>query len=301
MSPDVHSEKNIKIIQSGKMIGVPKEKWHLNGKDYKRPNGIYSNELYSSQMINFIRNNENDGKPWFAWVAYTTGHMPIQAPRTLTNKYYKKYLKLGYEGLKKSRYKQMKKMGLISNSSRPAKPNSLATKWNSLSKNQKQREAKIMATYSAMLEDQDYHTGRIIDYLDQTKQLDNTLIVFLSDNGPEGFEATNPNTGNKIMAEWIKANFDNSIENIGKGSSWEYLGISWANAQTGDFSWWKWFIGEGGIRVPMIIAPPGAYTRGYKRSGETSNAVVSVKDIPMTILDYAGIKHPGNMYKGKKL
>ena len=50
------------------------------GKITKRPNGIYSNELYSSQMIDFIRNNENDGKPWFAWVTYTTGHMPIQAP-----------------------------------------------------------------------------------------------------------------------------------------------------------------------------------------------------------------------------
>tara|TARA_B100000809_G_scaffold258545_1_gene301932 strand:- start:2188 stop:2871 length:684 start_codon:yes stop_codon:yes gene_type:complete len=112
-------------------------------------------------------------------------------------------------------------------------------------------------------------------------------------------EADNPNTGNKEFGEWIKKNYDTSFEAIGTANSSNYIGTSWANAATGGLSWWKWFIREGGIRVPMIIVPPGATAKNYARAGEISNTVISVKDIPMTILDYAGIDHPGNMYKGK--
>ena len=301
MTPDVHSKKNIDAIAAGKMIGVPDEWWHQNGKTFKRPTGIYSNELYVNKIIEFMRKNEGDGKPWLSWVAYQTGHMPLQAPRTGVNKYYKKYLKLGYEGLKKSRYKQMKRLGLISKSAKQAPPNDLTTRWNKLSKSKKMEQAKIMATFAAMIEDQDYHTGRIIDYLDKTNQLDNTLVVFLSDNGPEGFQVDHPKTGNPFMVEWMKANFDQTFDGIGSENSFNYLGTSWANAATGDFSWWKWFIGEGGIRVPLIIAPPGAYKNKYKRAGQKSNAVMSVRDLPMTILEYAQVKHPGARYKGRKV
>ncbi|KXX70595.1 arylsulfatase [Flammeovirga sp. SJP92] len=275
------------------------EHWTLNGKKYDRPDGVYSGELYTNQLLKFIKESDQEGKPWFTWMAFTTAHFPIQAPPELIDKHYKFYLEKGYEGLKKFRYKSLKKQGLISHSATEAPENDLVKKWNDLSEEEKKYQARVFATYAAEIEDQDNRIGQILDYLKESGQFENTMIVYLSDNGPEGMEAENPNTGNEVFGEWIAKNYDTSFEAIGTANSCNYIGTAWANAATGGLSWWKWFIGEGGIRVPMMIVPPGAMSKKYERAGEISNVVFSVKDLPMTILDYAGIKHPGTTYKGK--
>lgn len=276
-----------------------KEPWTLNGEHYDRPDGVYSGELYTNQMLDFIKEGHENNKPWFAYMAFTTAHFPIQAPPELIDQYYEKYLELGYQGLKKSRYESLKKNGLISREAAEAPYNDITHNWEKLSQEKKQDQARIMATYAAMIHDQDRRTGEIIDYLKESGQLDNTLIVYLTDNGPEGFEPTHPKTGNPEMAQWIETHFDQSFEAIGSGESEHVIGTSWANAATGGLQWWKWFIGEGGIRVPMMIVPPGAMSEDYSRGGEISNAVVSVKDLPMTILEYAGLEHPGTKYKDR--
>lgn len=275
------------------------EHWTLNGEKYDRPSGVYSGELYTNQMLEFIKQGHAEGKPWFAYMAFTTAHFPIQAPPELIDKHYEFYLEHGYEGLKQFRYESLKKNGLISELSEPANENDIVKKWNELSEDEKKYQARVFATYAAEIEDQDNRIGQMLDYLKESGQLDNTMIVYLSDNGPEGMEAENPNTGNQVFGEWIENNYDTSFEAIGTANSSNYIGTSWANAATGGLSWWKWFIGEGGVRVPMIIVPPGEMNGNLARAGEISNAVMSVKDIPITILDYAGIEHPGNEYNGK--
>lgn len=277
------------------------EEWTLNGEEYERPEGVYSGELYTNQMLNFIKEGAANDKPWFAWMAFTTAHFPIQAPPELVEKHYEFYLEKGYKGLKEFRYERLKANGLISEGSDPAKENDLVKKWDELSQKEKEYQAKVFATYAAEIEDQDNRIGQMLDYLKESGQMDNTLIVYLSDNGPEGMEAENPKTGNKEFGEWIATNYDTSFEGIGTANSSNYIGTSWANAATGGLSWWKWFVGEGGVRVPMIIVPPGATNENYERAGEISNVVMSVKDLPMTILDYAGIEHPGTSYKGKTI
>lgn len=277
------------------------EHWTLNGEKFERPSGVYSGELYTGQMLEFIKQGQEAGKPWFAWMAFTTAHFPIQAPPELIDKHYEFYLEKGYEGLKEFRYERLKKNGLISEVSEPAYENQLVKKWDELSEDEKKYQARIFATYAAEIEDQDNRIGQILDYLKESGQLDNTMIVYLSDNGPEGMEAENPNTGNQLFGEWVDNNYDTSFDAIGTAESSNYIGTSWANAATGGLSWWKWFIGEGGVRVPMIIIPPGDMIEKSTRAGEISNVVMSVKDIPMTILDYAGIEHPGDQYKGKSV
>ena len=169
------------------------------------------------------------------------------------------------------------------------------------SQENKEKQAKIMATYAAMIEDQDNRIGQILAYLKESDQLDNTLVVYMTDNGPEGFEPTNPKTGNPEMAKWLETQFDSSFEAIGTANSENVIGTSWANAATGGLQWWKWFVGEGGIRVPLMIVPPGGFSTDYARAGQKSNAVVYVKDVPMTILEYANVKHPMTQYKNKKV
>jgi arylsulfatase A-like enzyme len=234
-------------------------------------------------------------------MAFTTAHFPVQAPQELIMKYYPKYLELGYAGLKKSRYESLKAEGLISHEATEAPANSLTKRWEDLSQETKEKQAKIMATYAAMIEDQDNRIGQILAYLEDSGQLDNTLVIYMTDNGPEGFEPTNPKTGNPEMAKWVETQFDSSFEAIGTANSENVIGTSWANAATGGLQWWKWFIGEGGTRVPLMIVPPGGFSTDYARAGEKSNAVVYVKDVPMTILEYANVKHPMTQYKDKKV
>ncbi|WP_075602784.1 arylsulfatase [Saccharicrinis aurantiacus] len=278
-----------------------KEHFTLNGDHFERPEGIYSGELYTEHMLNFIKQGYSENRPWFAYMAFTTAHFPIQAPPELIDKHYQKYLDLGYAGLKKSRYESLKQHGLITETAIEPLFNDITFKWESLSQSEKEIQAKVMATYAAMIEDQDNRTGQILDYLKESGQLNNTLVIYLTDNGPEGFEATHPKTGNPEMAKWIATQFDQSFEAVGTANSEHTIGVSWANAATGGLQWWKWFIGEGGIRVPMMIVPPGAFSGNYSRAGEISNAVISVKDLPMTILDYAGIEHPNTSYKNRKI
>ncbi|MBE9548186.1 MAG: arylsulfatase [Proteobacteria bacterium] len=293
MTPDFHDPDGL----NKKRV----EEWTLNGEAYDRPDGIYSGEIYTNQMLEFIKDGVKKDKPWFAYMAFTTAHFPIQAPEELIMKYYPKYLELGYAGLKKARYESLKEHGLISHKATEAPFNNLTRKWESLSQEDKEKQAKIMATYAAMIEDQDSRIGQILDYLKASGQLDNTLIVYVTDNGPEGLEPTNPKTGNPELAKWIENQFDSSFEAIGTANSENVIGTSWANAATGGLQWWKWFIGEGGIRVPMMVVPPGAFNEKYARSGEKSNAVAYAKDIPMTILEYANIKHPMTEYKGREI
>ncbi|PHS36774.1 MAG: arylsulfatase [Sulfurovum sp.] len=277
------------------------EEWTLNGKPFDRPTGVYSGEIYTNQMLEFIKEGVKNKKPWFAYMAFTTAHFPIQAPNGLIMKYYDNYLKLGYAGLKKSRYESLKEHGLISHKATEAPFNNLTKKWDSLSQKDKEKQAKIMATYAAMIEDQDNRIGQILEYLKKSGELDNTLIIYVTDNGPEGLEPTNPKTGNPEFAKWIENQFDSSFEAIGTANSQNVIGTSWANAATGGLQWWKWFIGEGGIRVPMMLVPPGAFNAKYARAGEKSTAVAYAKDIPMTILEYANIKHPMTKYKGRDI
>lgn len=293
MTPDFSDPNGLNVKR--------KEHFTLNGEHFDRPDGVYSGELYTNHMLNFIKEGHAAGKPWFAYMAFTTAHFPIQAPADMIDKYYQKYLELGYAGLKKSRYKSLKSKGLITETATEPDFNDITYKWESLSPEEQKIQARIMATYAAMIEDQDNRTGQILDYLKETGQLDNTLIVYLTDNGPEGFEATHPKTGNPAMAKWLETQFDQSLEAIGTAESERTIGVSWANAATGGLQWWKWFIGEGGIRVPMMMVPPGAFSSDYARAGEISNAVISVKDIPMTILDYAGVSHPQTQYKDRKV
>ena len=159
------------------------EKWTLNGNHFDRPEGVYSGELYTKHMLNFIKEGKESKKPWFAYMAFTTAHFPIQAPANLIDKHYQFYLEKGYEGLKRYRYEKLIENGLISEVSLPSQENDLVKKWSELTQKEKEYQAKVFATYAAEIKDQDNRIGEIITYLKESNQLENTLIVYLSDNG----------------------------------------------------------------------------------------------------------------------
>ena len=294
---DMHDPAVVAKVKAGE---IPVEPFYEDGQQVTRPTGIYSDDLYTSKMLEYLEQGRASGKPFFAYLAYTTAHAPLQAPDFLIDKYYDAYLKLGFEGLKRARFEAQRKMGIISNDAvyPERSSNRLLRAWSSLSDEEKRRQARCLATYSAMMESQDYHIGQMLNYLRETGQLDNTLIVYMSDNGPEGLDDRGELSDPKAT-EWIKKNFSQDFDHIGRGDAFAFIGTDWADAATGGLQWWKWFIGEGGIRVPLLVIPP--HNPVIRRGSEISNDFVSVKDIPMTILDYAGVPHPQTVFKERKI
>ena len=294
---DSHDPKVMAQIKQGK---IPQEPFYEDGESVKRPTGIYSDDLYTSKLLKYLEEGRESGKPFFAYAAYTTAHAPIQAPDFLIQKYYEHYLKLGFEGLHRTRFESQKKLGIIPQDAPypDRKSNPLLRTWSDLGDVEKQTQARIMATYSAMMESQDYHIGLLLNYLTETGQLDNTLVIYTSDNGPEGTDVRGE-LSNPAATKWVRDTLSQKFADIGRGNAFNLIGSDWAGAANGSLNWWKWFIGEGGIRVPLIVVPPK--NQAFTRSGKKTNEYACAKELPMTILDYAGVEHPMTEFKGRKL
>ncbi len=292
---DTHDPEVVAKIQQGI---IPSEPYYEDGERVQRPIGVFSDDLYTAKLLEYLERDRSTGKPFFAYVAYTTPHAPIQAPDFLIDKYERHYLEHGFEGLKRDRFEAQKTLGFIPADAAYPGDNELVRRWSEISDAERRRLARIMATYSAMLESQDYHVGLLLNYLRETGALDNTLIVYLSDNGPEGTDERGP-VSSSAATEWIQQNFSQKLEDIGNGNAFGFIGTDFANAVTGGLSWWKWFIGEGGIRVPLIVVPPK--DSPFPRGGAMTAEHAHVKDVPLTILDYAGVEHPIDDWDGRDL
>lgn len=161
-----------------------------------------------------------------------------------------------------------------------------------------------MEVYAAMVERMDWNVGKVVEYLRETGEYDNTFIMFMSDNGAEGasYEAS-PLIGTSIMAH-INKYYDNSLDNIGRGNSFVWYGPLWAQAATAPSRLYKMFSTEGGCRVPLVVKPHAGMSStkfpGAATDGKIVDAFCTVMDIVPTILDFAGLQHPAE-YKGRKI
>jgi arylsulfatase len=153
-----------------------------------------------------------------------------------------------------------------------------------------------MEVYAGMVDRMDWNVGRVIDYLVGTGELEDTVVIFLSDNGAEGamVEAM-PLHGAQIVAQ-IEKYCDNSLDNLGRPTSFIWYGPRWAQAATAPSRLHKAFTTEGGIRVVGFITWPS-----FTRQGEIGTAFATVMDIAPTVLELAGIAHPGTAYRGREI
>ncbi len=258
-----------------------------DGKLVTLPDGYFSTNYYTDKLISYIDQNKTDGKPFFGYAAYTAPHWPIQAPDDFIDRYKGKY-DAGYEVIRDARIARQKQLGIIPQDFKPATP--LLTvnvpkqrgTWAELTAEQQKFEARKMEVYAGMVENLDYNIGRLITYLKQNKLYDNTLIFFVSDNGAEGFERGSP-TG-----------YDNSYDNIGRATSYHYIGPRWAEVSATPFHLWKDTAGEGATTAPAIVRLPN-----QSRSESIYRGFASVTDVLPTILDISSIKNPGANYQGR--
>jgi arylsulfatase A-like enzyme len=297
-------ERSFSMLQGGAshwsdMIGLNAKtrriaKYSMNGKALDElPADFYSSRSYADFLIDAIRQNREDGKPFLAYFAPTVAHDPIHVPEPWLSKYRGQYDD-GYEALKTSRIAGAKRAGLIPKNAPAPRlhPNTMA--WDSLSSDKQALESRTMEAYAGMVENMDYHIGRIINYLKDTGEYDNTIIIFTSDNGPNPwYPVRYPGNSDKAGTEWMNQ-FDNSLENIGRRGSFVGVGIGWAGASAGPLSYFKFTVGEGGIRTPLIVAGPGV------KGARQVDSFAYVTDIMPTILGLAKLEHPEN-YRGRKV
>ncbi len=245
------------------------------------PDDFYSSRSYTDFLIDAIRANKGDGKPFFAYLAFTAPHDPLHAPEPWLSKYRGRYDD-GYEALQEKRVAGAKKLGLVPESATTPMLHSKVKPWKSLSAEARAIEARGMEVFAGMVDNLDYHFGRIVGFLDDIGALENTVVIFLSDNGANPWD-TEDYPGNS--REWLDS-FDNDLDSIGHPNSAYAYGMGWASASSGPLSRFKFSVSEGGIRAPLLIAGPGV------KGGRRSDAFAYVTDLMPTMLEMAGLEHP---------
>ncbi len=273
----VEAEEFVKYVEDDKVLD-------------KLPGEFYATRSFADSLIESIRENRGDGKPFFAYLAFTAPHDPMHVPEPWLSKYRGRYDD-GYEVLKAKRAAAAKQKGLIPDSAAMPGRYHMLKAWNSLSKEQQALESRGMEVYAGMVDNMDYHFGRVVKFLKDIGEYENTIVIFLSDNGPNPW-VSEDYPGNR-GSRWY-AQFNNSIENIGHPMSHYAYGMGWGSASAGPLDLFKMTVGEGGIRSPMLIAGPGV------KGGRQVGAFAYVWDIMPTILEFAGIPHP-EKYRGQQV
>ena len=295
-------EKSYAILQGGggafanmlPIVGPGKALYQENSEKLEElPEDFYSTRFYTDLMQDYIGADLDDGKPFFAYLAYTSPHWPLQAPQESIAGY-KGVYDAGYDVLLEKRLQGLKDLGLVAAETEPF-PRLLDEKpWDELSLDEQRYQAKIMEIYAAMVDDVDVYIGRMIDYLKEIGEYENTIIFFMSDNGPEGHAMQH---SFPELVTWADECCDNSYENIGNADSYVWLGPNWGQAGNTPLRMFKGYPSQGGVRAPAFFHYPRAMQAAAK-----NDSVITVKDIMPTLLELAGIEHPGaGLFQGREV
>ncbi len=264
--------------------------YRLDNQPVLFPDGKYSTDVYTDKIIEFITDGQKD-KPFFAYLTYTAPHWPLQVPADYIDKYKGKY-DMGYDSLRVIHFNRQKAMGILPSNASLGLRNASIKPWIQLSAEDKKIESKKMELYAAMVENLDEHIGHLIKFLKDSKQFDNTVIVFMSDNGAAAEDFYNDPGGS---GPFLREHYNNSYENMGKASSFVSYGPQWAQAGAAPFKLFKAYSTEGGVVTPLIILDKYAQRKpGFQK------VFINVMDLAPTFLELANIKYPGS-YNDKKI
>lgn len=273
-----------------------KANWFADGKEIDLPDDFYSSEYYIDKAIEFIDSNIKDGKPFFSYIPFQAVHIPVQAPQEFTDKYMGNYDE-GWGKLRDSRFEKAKAKKLVPPGTEMVKM-STTVDWDSLSESEKRYESKKMAVYAGMVDAMGHHIGRLITHLKEIGQYENTVFVFTSDNGAEASDAFDgPAWQAQYLKLWQKVKgYNRDYETLGTRGSYINMGPSFASAAASPLAEYKFWSGEGGMRVPMIISG-----KGIAEKGKITNAFAYVTEIPATIIELAGVTPPKGEYQGRRV
>ena len=274
-------------ITRGKSPGIVRH-FAIDSTEHMPPKeGFYMTDAITENALRFLDTASEKENPFFLYLAYTAPHWPLHALQEDIDKYRGKFLK-GWDELRKDRYGRMIHMGLISDTWPLSERDPEVTAWNSLGDEQKDRMDLLMSIYAAQIDRMDQGIGKVLDRLEKQGKLDNTLILFLSDNG--GCHEGGP------WGEDFWGNFWDGTARPGSGDSYHSYGRSWANLSNTPFRMFKHWVHEGGIATPLIARWP----EGIEGQGRISGEPGHIIDIMTTCCDVAGAEYPES-FKGQSI
>ena len=276
---------------------------HMEDDHYVKdlPEGWYSSNGYGDRMLQYLKEwkeEKSDDKPFFAYYPFSAPHWPLQAPKEYVDHYRGRY-KDGPEELRQARLKKLVELGMIPEG---VKPHPVVADevqgWDEMGDFHQNMSSTAMEAYAGMVECMDHNIGRVTDYLESIDELDNTFVIFFSDNGAEGaaYEAY-PMVSGQLMDHLAKY-YNNALDNIGNKDSFVWYGPRWAQAATAPSRLYKAYTTEGGVRVPCVIRYPPIH-KG--KEGSITETFATVMDIAPTLLELGGIKHPAPEWKGRQV
>jgi arylsulfatase len=274
-----------------------------------RPDGFYVTDAIGDYATQFLTSHLDDqaDEPFFAYVAFTSPHFPLQAPSETIDTYASQFDE-GWDAVRKQRLAKMRSDGLLDTTMSPLEPeigppyrfNNLGVldgkeifneiPWSTLTDSQRQFQAAKMRIHAAMIDRMDQQIGRIVTLLRQREVLDDTLILFLSDNGASA----------EIM---IRGDGHDPSKPLGADGSYVCLGPGWSTASNTPFRRHKTWVHEGGISTPLIVSWPNGLASSDEasatvenarqgQSGPITNQVGHVVDVVPTILEACNVPIP---------
>ncbi len=262
---------------------------YLNGRELPKDSPEigtgewYSTDLFTDWGLKFIDEARAEKKPFFLYIAQGAAHFPLRAPEEVIAKYRGKFM-AGWDKLREERYAKQKQLGIIDPqwALAPRPPESPA--WDTREPDRQKRFDEMMAVYAAMIDRIDAAMGKLVAGLKERGELDNTLILFLHDNG-----------GN---AEGGAVGKTDGPGPIGSPQSYVLLGMNWATLNNTPFARYKHFTHEGGISTPLIAHWPAGIAAS--RNGVLEKQPGHLVDIMATCVDIAGAKYPAE-FAGHKI
>jgi arylsulfatase len=256
----------------------------------KLPNNYYATKTYTDKLIEFIDGNRGDGKPFFAYVAHQAPHDPYHLPREWRSRHVGEYDK-GWDAVRQERLKRQVELGIV-----PADTQLAERMWFlpdpiSLAPASRAFLGKKMELYAGMVENMDFHVGRLIDHLKKIGEYDNTMFIVFGDNGAEGTDLFKSIAGTPGTRDFLFAavHWSQTHPNAwGDPGSYVGYGPMWAQVSMTPFSQYKGWLGEGGIRNALIVSGPPV----KRAKGSINRGLMHIADIMPTLLEIGGASYP---------
>jgi arylsulfatase len=272
-------------------LAAPKTVFTEDGRYLTRlPKDYYATKTYTDKLIEFIDANRGDGKPFFAYVAHQAPHDPYHLPEDWRNRHVGAYDK-GWDAVRQERLKRQIELGIMPPDTQLAERMWFLPDPTLLAPATRAVLGKKMELYAGMVENLDFHVGRLIDHLKQIGEYENTVFIVFGDNGAEGTDlfkmiAGTPGTRDYLYAamQWSQ----NHPNAWGDPHSYVAYGPMWAQASMTPFSQYKGWLAEGGIRNALIVSGPVV----QRPAGSVNHGFMHVADIMPTLLELAGASYP---------
>jgi arylsulfatase A-like enzyme len=254
------------------------------------PDGYYATKTYTDKLIEFIDGNRGDGKPFFAYVSHQAPHDPYHLPRDWRTRHVGEYDK-GWDAVRQERLKRQIELGIVPPGTQLAERMWFLPDPIVLAPAARAIFGKKMELYAGMMENLDFHVGRLIDHLKKIGEYENTIFIVFGDNGAEGNDLFAQIAGTPGTRDFLFAaiNWSQTHPNAwGDPGSYVAYGPMWAQVSMTPFSQYKGWLGEGGIRNALVVSGPAV----QRPKGSINHGLMHVADIMPTLLEIAGTSYP---------